>query len=52
MTLDSDILLDRRRLKRSLTLWRVLAILSVISILAIVAYRGDQTGGTLGLGRD
>jgi len=37
MSLDADLLADRRRLRRRLTLWRALAILSVFGALAIVA---------------
>jgi protease-4 len=37
MTLDSDILIDRRRLKRRLTAWRILAILAVIAAIALAA---------------
>ena len=35
MTLDSDILIDRRRIKRSLTIWRVLAILAIVAAIAV-----------------
>lgn len=42
MTLDSDILIDRRRLRRRLTVWRVLAILAIISALAFAAAKGDR----------
>ena len=31
MTLESDLLLDRRRLKRRLFLWRTLAVLAVVA---------------------
>ncbi|MBR0681472.1 signal peptide peptidase SppA [Roseomonas eburnea] len=43
MSLDADLLADRRRLRRRLTLWRALAILSVFGILAVLAgLRGGQ----------
>jgi protease IV len=42
MTLDSDILIDRRRLKRRLTVWRILAILAILAAIAIAAARGDH----------
>lgn len=52
MTLDSDILIDRRRLKRRLTTWRVLAILAVVAALAFAAVKNDESASVLGLGRD
>jgi protease IV len=52
MTLDSDILIDRRRLKRRLTVWRVLAIVAIVAALAFAASRDDQTGSAFNLGRD
>ena len=42
MTLDSDILIDRRRLKRNLTVWRVLAILAVVAAIAFASLRKRQ----------
>ncbi|UFN51242.1 signal peptide peptidase SppA [Roseomonas sp. OT10] len=35
MALDPDALIDRRRLKRSRALWRALAVLSVLGVLAV-----------------
>ncbi len=52
MTLDSDILIDRRRLKRRLTIWRVLAILALLGVLFVAASRNDQTAELLGTGND
>jgi protease IV len=52
MTLDSDILIDRRRLKRRLTVWRVLAILAFVAALAFAAVKNDETASAIGLGRD
>ncbi len=37
MSLDADLLADRRRLRRRLTLWRALAILAVFGALGLVA---------------
>ncbi len=51
MTLDSDILIDRRRLKRRLTVWRVLAILAIVAALAVAAARSDDTASAFGFGR-
>ncbi len=42
MTLDSDILIDRRRLRRRLTVWRILAILALIAAVAFAAAKGDH----------
>ena len=39
MTLEADLLIDRRRLKRRLALWRVLAVLLVVAGAAFAAYR-------------
>jgi protease-4 len=53
MTLDSDILIDRRRIKRSLTIWRVLALLAIVAAIAAFASMGSDSGTPLfGLGRD
>jgi protease-4 len=51
MTLDSDILVDRRRLKRRLTVWRILAILAVMAAIAFAAGRSDNEPLTA-LGQD
>ena len=40
MSLETDLLLDRRRLKRRLVFWRTLAVLAVVAAL-LVAVRGD-----------
>jgi protease IV len=49
MTLDSDILIDRRRLKRRLTFWRILAILAIVAAIAFAAARtGDEPLSALG----
>jgi protease IV len=40
MGLEADLLLDRRRLKRRLTFWRVLAVLAVCAVLVLVIWRG------------
>ncbi len=42
MTLDSDILIDRRRLRRRLTVWRVLAILAIIAAVAFAVAKADH----------
>lgn len=39
MSLETDLLLDRRRLKRHLVFWRSLAVLAVV-VAALVAWRG------------
>lgn len=52
MTLDPDILIDRRRLKRNLTAWRVLAILALVGAIAALVARNDDTASWFGLRRD
>jgi protease-4 len=45
MPLDADLLLDRRRLKRRLSLWRALAVLAVFGLIGgVLALRSDPTG--------
>jgi len=43
MSLDSDVIVDRRRIRRKLTFWRVAA--AVVAIAAIVAVGAIATGG-------
>ncbi len=52
MTLDSDILIDRRRLKRNLTIWRVLAILAIVAAIGALFAKSDDTASLFGLKRD
>ena len=40
MTLDADQVIDRRRLKRSLTFWRVGAVVAIVAAVVAVAGRG------------
>ena len=47
MSLDADLLIDRRRLKRQVILWRVLAVLAVLA--ALLAGLGTE-GGVFGTG--
>ena len=42
MSLDADLIVDRRRMRRKLTFWRVLAVL--IAIVAIVAVAATVRG--------
>lgn len=44
MTFDADSLAERRRLKRRVTRWRVLAILAIAAVIMVV---GSQEGGFL-----
>ena len=46
-SLDADLLLDRRRLKRRLVLWRIVAIVAVLGAAAVVV-GGGRTGGLPG----
>jgi protease IV len=43
MSLDSDVIVDRRRIRRKLTFWRVAA--AVVAIAAVVAVGAIATGG-------
>ena len=52
MTLDSDILIDRRRLKRNLTIWRVLAIFAVVAAIAFASLKSDSAASLFGISRD
>jgi protease-4 len=49
MTLDPDILVDRRRLKRRLSFWRVMAILAVAGLVLFSVFRDAETGASLGI---
>jgi protease-4 len=45
MSLDADLIVDRRRLRRKLTFWRVLAIAGIVlGIAGLVALSGIRTG--------
>ncbi len=46
MSLDSDVIVDRRRLRRKLTFWRVLA--ALVAIAAIVGHRRVASPGGRG----
>src|SRR6201994_2375511 len=36
MSLDSDVIVDRRRIRRKLTFWRVLAVIIAIAAIAVI----------------
>src|SRR6202167_6321746 len=45
MSLDADLIVDRRRMRRKLTFWRVLAIAGIVlGIAGLVALSGIRTG--------
>ncbi|MBN8966464.1 MAG: signal peptide peptidase SppA, partial [Rhizobiales bacterium] len=53
MSLDADLIVDRRRMRRKLTFWRaatvLIAILAVVGgALAVTGYRGAVTGAPAG----
>jgi protease IV len=48
MSLDADWIVDRRRLRRKLTVWRVCAVLFVIIALAAMAGYATRSGGGIG----
>lgn len=51
MTLDANAIADRRRLKRRISLWRLLAITAIVAGIVAVVLTRDEQGGVLG-GRD
>src|SRR5581483_6047872 len=53
MSLDADTIVDRRRMRRKLTFWRVLAVaIAVVAIAGIAAYssRGGAGSGSVAAG--
>ena len=47
MSLDSDVIVDRRRLRRKLTFWRVLAVVVVIAAVTVVGMAVSSRGTAL-----
>ena len=45
MSLDADAILDRRRLKRRLTIWRLAAIVAVFTLAFVALFRADVITG-------
>lgn len=45
MSVDTDHIIDRRRLKRRLTLWRIIAVVAVIGIVIVAIGRDDPLVG-------
>ncbi len=43
--LETDLLLDRRRLKRRLNFWRVAAVLAAVAVVCVLALPGIRGGG-------
>ena len=52
MSLDADLIVDRRRMRRKLTFWRVFAVLVVIGAIVAVGGDGDPTRRMLTAGGD
>lgn len=50
MSLDADTIVDRRRMRRKLTFWRVLAVIVAVAAVIVVASRYGQTGSLFGTG--
>src|ERR1700741_1689694 len=44
MSLDSDVIVDRRRIRRKLTFWRVLAVAIAIAAMAAIGMLATPTG--------
>jgi protease-4 len=51
MSLDSDILIDRRRLKRRLSFWRILALVGIGLAIFVAFSRTTGTAPSLGFGQ-
>src|SRR3954464_7690042 len=49
MSLDTDLIVDRRRMRRKLTFWRVLAVLVAIVAVVVVTTTVARRGGTSAL---
>jgi protease IV len=50
MSLDADLIVDRRRMRRKLTFWRVVALGVIVLVLAGVAVAGSKRLGMTGVG--
>lgn len=48
MTLRADYLVDRRKLKRSITLWRVLTVFAVLALVATIVLQNDRLAAAIG----
>jgi protease-4 len=46
MSLDSDVIVDRRRMRRKLTFWRVLAVLVAVAAVVVVGMVVTRSGGS------
>jgi protease-4 len=49
MSLDADLIVDRRRMRRKLTFWRVIAIALIVVAVAGVAAVGGNRAGLIGM---
>jgi protease-4 len=49
MSLDADLIVDRRRMRRKLTFWRVIAIALIVLAVAGVAALGSNRAGLIGM---
>jgi protease-4 len=49
MSLDADLIVDRRRLRRKLTFWRVIAVVVIVLAIAGVAALGSNRAGLTGV---
>src|SRR5438552_1146507 len=47
MSLDADVIVDRRRMRRKLTFWRVVAVLLVVSAVVAAGVMAGNSGGRL-----
>jgi protease-4 len=49
MSLDADLIVDRRRMRRKLTFWRVTAFLVIVLVIAGIAALGSNRMGLIGV---
>ncbi len=48
MTLRADFLVDRRRLKRSVSLWRALTVIAILAVVGVLTLQNDEIAASLG----
>ena len=48
MTLRADFLVDRRRLKRSVTFWRLLSLAAAVALIAVLGLQNDEFAASIG----
>lgn len=49
MVLDAESVIERRRLKRRVTIWRIAAVVLGLLFLGVIAFSNDETAGSAGI---